>query len=460
MTTRLIQAVQAIGCATSGEGGARLAKRLCIATSPSTILNRLMELPDPAFSPPEEIGLDEWSFRRRKRFGTIIVDLQRHRILDLLPDKESATVARWLKAYPTIRLVSRDRSREFADAIREGAPQAIQVLDRFHLLRNLVDLLPSILARCLAELRRAAKQEEAPRPLEEALPAPLPPPLPDGPWKPPLSRPAEARRLARQAERNARYAQACTLQKAGWTDEAIGKQMGLSLRTVQRWRHSFRTDTHRRNRASEFDRYAAYVRRRWEDGCHNGLTIWGELKAQGYAGSSRMVYRYLQSLRQAVPSPSSGALHLVSSHVTLEAPTAEQMASLGQYTLPQLQWLFVCWPEELTLEERKYLAWLQEAHSSLATIYRPVQHFRRLIGGRAGHELEHWVQQCLDSHIRELARFARGLQAEWEPVVAGLTHPASNGQTEGCINRLKTIKRQMYGRAGFPLLRRRVLHAA
>lgn len=220
MTTRLIQAVQVIGCATSGEGGARLAKRLGIITSPSTVLSRLMELPDPASSPPEEIGLDEWSFRRRKWFGTIIVDLQRHQILDLLPDRESATVARWLKVHPTIRLVSRDRSREFADAIREGAPQAIQVLDRFHLFRNLVDPLPSMLARCLAELRRAAKSEEAPHLPEEALPASLPTPLPDGPWKPPLSPQAEARRLARQAERNARYAQACALWEAGWTDEA------------------------------------------------------------------------------------------------------------------------------------------------------------------------------------------------------------------------------------------------
>ena len=136
MTTRLIQAIQAIGFASNGEGGAQLAKQVGIATSPSTLLKRLMELPDPASPPPEEIGLDEWSFRRRKRFGTSIVDLQRHRIIDLLPDRESATVARWLKAHPTIRLVSRDRSREFADAIREGAPQAIQVLDRFHSARQ------------------------------------------------------------------------------------------------------------------------------------------------------------------------------------------------------------------------------------------------------------------------------------------------------------------------------------
>ena len=370
------------------------------------------------------------------------------------------SVTRWLKVHPTIRLVSRDRSKEFAEAIREGAPQAIQVLDRFHLLRNLVDLLPSMLARCLAELRRAAKSEEASHPPEEALPAFLSPPLPDGPWKPPLSPQAEARRLARQAERNARYAEACALREAGWTDEAIGKQMGLSPRTVQRWQHSFRTDSHRRKRQAEFDRYAASVRRRWEGGCHNGLTIWRELKEQGYTGSSRMVNRYLQPLRQATASTSSGGLHPVSPVATIKGPTAEHIASLGRYTLTQLQWLFVRWPDELTDEEQNVLAWLVEAHSSLATVYRLVQHFRQMIGSRAGQELEHWVQQCLGSHIRELVRFARGVQAEWKPVVAGLTQEASNGQTEGCVNRLKTIKRQMYGRAGFPLLRQRVLHTA
>ena len=236
--------------------------------------------------------------------------------------------------------------------------------------------------------------------------------------------------------------------------------MGLSPRTVQRWRHSFRTDSHRRKRQAEFDRFAAYVRRRWEEGCHNGLGLWRELKTLGYAGSSRMVYRYLQPLRQATPSTSSDALHLVSPLTTTKVLAAEQIASLGQYTLTQLQWLFVRWPEELTGEEQEFLAWLVEAHPSLATIYHLVQHFRRMIRSRAGHELEQWVQQCLDSHIRELVRFARGLQAEWEPAVAGLTHRASNGQTEGQVRKLKLIKRQTYGRAGFPLLRKRVLQAA
>ena len=109
---------------------------------------------------------------------------------------------------------------------------------------------------------------------------------------------------------------------------------------------------------------------------------------------------------------------------------------------------------------RRVGLFLVEAHSSLSTVYRLVQHFRQMIGSRAGQELEHWVQQCLSSHIRELVRFARGLQAEWEPVVAGLTYGASNGQTEGQMHTLKLIKRQTYGRAGFPLLRKRVLHAA
>ena len=173
-----------------------------------------------------------------------------------------------------------------------------------------------------------------------------------------------------------------------------------------------------------------------------------------------MIYRYLQPLRQATLSTSSGALHPVAPVATILAPTADQIASLGRYTLTQLQWLFVRWPDELTDEEQNVLAWLVEAHSSLSTAYRLVQHFRRMIGNRAGHELEDWVQQCLGSHIRELVRFARGLQAEWEPVVAGLTYGASNGQTEGQVRKLKLIKRQAYGRAGFPLLRKRVLHAA
>lgn len=125
MTTRLSQMLEHIGLATNGEGGTCLAGRLGIVTSPTTLLRRIIAVPEPASPSPRNIGLDEWAYRRGRRYGTLIVDLERHRVVDLLPDREVDTVAAWLRQHPTIELVSRDRSREFARAIAQGAPQAI-----------------------------------------------------------------------------------------------------------------------------------------------------------------------------------------------------------------------------------------------------------------------------------------------------------------------------------------------
>ncbi len=212
MTTRLSQTLEQIGLATSGEGGTRLAEDLGMATSPTTLLRRVMAVPAPTSPPPRNIGLDEWASRRGRRYGTIIVDLERHRVVDLLADREVDTVAAWLEQHPTIELVSRDRSREFARAIAQGAPQAIQVLDRWHLLKNLTEILPPILGRCFTDLRRSLQREPETPP---AVPARDIPFQPLSTWKAAPSRQAEARRLARQEERNARYAQVRSLRDLG-----------------------------------------------------------------------------------------------------------------------------------------------------------------------------------------------------------------------------------------------------
>ena len=429
MTTRLSQALVQIGLATNGEGGTRLAGRLGMTTSPTTLLRRIVTVPDPVSPPPKKIGLDEWAYRRGRCYGTIIVDLARHRVVDLLPDREVDTVAAWRKPHPTIDLVSRDRSREFARAIALGAPQAIQVLDRWHLLKNLTEILPSILGRCFAELRR--------------------------------SRQAEARRLARQQERNARYAQVRGLRELGWTSEEIADQLQMSARTVRHWLRAFRTDTRYGKRAHPFDRFAPYVWERWQQGCHNGTLLWKELVAQGYSGSVKSVYQFLRPLRQGLQP--EGALQDGVASVTVSyrvSRTLPPRSPLDRYTLTQVQWLFVRDPEELTASEREHITWLCDQQETLARLYARVQAFRRLAKERRGNELEAWAQDCETSGIRELKRFATHLSTEWDQAVAGLTLLESQGQTEGQVRKLKLLKRQMYGRAGFGLLRKRVLLAA
>jgi transposase len=165
-TTRLVEALQAIGVATCGEGGTRLAAKLRLPTSPTTLLRRIMALPDVTPEPVQELGIDDFSFRRGLRFGTILVDLERHGVLDLLPDRQAATAAAWMRQRPTIRVVSRDRGGDYAAAATQGAPQARQCADKFHLLKNLGEAVEGLLAHHLA----AERKRQIHAPLDEQTP--------------------------------------------------------------------------------------------------------------------------------------------------------------------------------------------------------------------------------------------------------------------------------------------------
>lgn len=444
VTTRLRHALEAIGIALNGRGGVRLAQQLGIST---TLLNYLRRLPDPPRADPEIIGIDEWSYRRGKRFGTIIVDLQRRQVIDLLPDRDVALVARWLAAHPTIRVISRDRSREFARAIEMGAPQAIQVVDRFHVLRNLVDKLPSILARCFVDLQ-ATLPARSPSTSHLLLP--------------PSSREVEVQERShtppnqnpRHPERLARYQQIHHWYQHGLSCREIGHRLDLAPATVWYWLHHSEPTQGYRQRASTLDRYVEYIHQRWQVGCHNGQTLWQEIQSMGYSGSARMLYKLLARLRDT-PAPEA----IPSASEELPEWLSRDPVRDHHYTLTQAQWLFVKWPAELLEEERHCLtAWCQ-AHITLAAVYSLVQRFRHLINHPSSVEdIEIWLKDCATSHVRELVRFAKSLRDEGQAVINGLTHPASNGQTEGQVNRLKLIKRQHFGRATFPLLRQHVLH--
>lgn len=168
VTTRLLQAVENIGLATSGMLGARLGDRLGIRTSWMTIVRRMMALPTAPVGQVSQLGIDDFSFRRGRRFGTILVNMQSRQTIDLLPDRKVETAAAWMAAHPEIELVSRDRGGDYASAAAAGAPQALQCADRFHLLKNLGEALEGVLARHLAAQRRGVAQKSSATPLEEA----------------------------------------------------------------------------------------------------------------------------------------------------------------------------------------------------------------------------------------------------------------------------------------------------
>src|SRR3989441_5253180 len=290
MTSRLIALVQALGLVAGGQMGTRQADRTGIATSPSTLLRHLMQLPAPVTRAVRVLGIDDFAWKKRFTYGTILVDLERRKIIDVLADRESATVEAWLKEHPEVAFVSRDRGKDFTKAATLGAPQAQQVVDRFQVVKNLSEVLQEILGHCRAEIR----QGEAPRPQLEKAGKELTRPLPKAAtWQ--QCTPAHVKKAhqAPQASRDDRYQQMTTLRAQGLTQREVATRMGMSERAVRHWlkRGAAPTNERQFRRRSVFDPYAAYVLHRWQDGIHEARQLYEEIRVQGFSGTVRIVQR-------------------------------------------------------------------------------------------------------------------------------------------------------------------------
>jgi transposase len=437
VTTRLSQEIEAIGLATCGRLGTRLGSRLSIGTSRTSILRRVMKLASKTTDKVVHVGVDDFSFRRGRTFGTVLVDLQRQQILDLLPNRQKETTAAWMKTHPEITHVSRDRGSEYASAASAGAPQAIQVADRFHVAKNLSEAVQQLLARVLFEMKTADQGAEA---ATQARGDSL---LPLEHWRPAQEESVKLTIATRRAERQERYQQVLGLCEQGLRSQEIALRLGMKARTVRGWLHKgVAPDTRpRRKYRSEFDPYAPYVLKRWQEGERSGRQLWREVRFQGYSGSERMVYRFLETLK------------------TTEIVTSAGTARLPHYTSTAAVWLFMRHRDHLDEIEREDLAAFRLAHASLNTTYQLVQDFLQMMRHREGKRLDTWLSQVHESGLPELQSFAQGVEQDKAAVQAGLTLPISNGQVEGQVTKIKLIKRMMYGRAEFPLLRQRVLHA-
>jgi transposase len=252
--------MEEIGLATSGMLGARLGGRLGMPASWMTILRRVMARPFVSVKPVVELGIDDFSFRRGRTFGTILVDLQSHHVIDLLPDRSVKTVSVWLRAHPEISLVSRDRGGDYAAAVRKVASEATQIADRFHLLQNLGEALEGMLARHLAAHRNRQAEQFTATPLQEVQT-----------WQPTKLSPKEAQqKQSRREERLARYQQAVTLRQLGFSQRVIADRIGIGHATVSRWLESGTfPEQQPRPRKTALEPSLPFLYERWEAGCHN-----------------------------------------------------------------------------------------------------------------------------------------------------------------------------------------------
>ncbi len=281
-TQRQRHRLERIGLALGGRAGARLAHALGLSLSFKTLLRFVLVSPSPDFPTPRVLGVDDWAFRKGHRYGTLLYDLQTHHPVDLLPDRTAASLTAWLKAHPGVEIVSRDRASAYSEGAKEGAPHAVQVADRFHLLKNLGDALERLLNRKRSLLKQLGKDPKQPQIPLPTLPLPLRE-VPDKVMLRPLNQ-AECSRQRRRLERYLRYEQVQELYRQGHSISSIAHHMQLTTPTVRKFVRAeiFPERSARTGDSSQLNVFKPYLRQRWQEGCHNGSTLWKELRQPQY----------------------------------------------------------------------------------------------------------------------------------------------------------------------------------
>lgn len=435
-----------IGLTIGGRPGARFAGRRGVQVSRSSLLRLVRRLPLPAIGSAPVLGIDDFALRRGHHDGTVVVDLEGQRIVDLLPERTAE--ADWLDQHEPPEIVCRDRGGAYADAVRQAAPGAVQIADHFHLIRNAGEVLERVLARHPGVVRAATAKETNPpaAPMEEVHQDA------GAETNTSVPRPAVDPRRER---RRLRYEQVVVLHQHGWSLTAIGQHLGLSRPTV-------RTDVQaetvpewapRRTLLRAGSPHTAYLQEPWADGCRDAQRLRRELQARGFSGSLRMVQRAVAGWRET-PGRRGRQPNAPASPVSGAVPRSRPLSPR------QAVWLLLRPEKRLTPEERMMRKRLVEGLGEIQDAFTLVASFRRMMRRRDRAALDPWLEAAASAAVPELRGFAASLRRDDAAVHAALAHAWSSGQVEGQVTKIKRIKRLMYGRGTFELLRRRVLLAS
>ena len=398
-TLRLAQRFAALSVALGGKAGVRLGHQWGLAVSRNTLLRLLRRLPVPPLATPTVLGVDDFALRKRQTYGTVLIDLERRQPVALLPDREGDTLAQWLQAHPGVEVITRDRSKAYADGARQGAPTATQVADRFHLVQNLAEALTQIFnlhGKALQAVNAAQSRTPRTQP-DGTVVVPVPPASP--------LRNAQVQAAHSRNRRVARHEQIWALRRQGWTGQAIAQQLWSAKSTVFRYLRSptFAERTYKRRGHSILNPYKDTVLQHWNRGCHDALQVFHLLQQQGYRGSYATVARYAQRLRQAqglAPRQRQSSQHL---SVVVEPQH-------GQLTPRGTAWLVLRRPERRVPEDEQQLARLTAQQADLAEAVTLARDFADLVRTRQPDRLDGWLARATTSTLAALQRFAQGLR--------------------------------------------------
>jgi transposase len=435
---RARQPLQALALLTGARPAARLCELIGQPVSHSTLLRISRKIPVQGNPTPTRLGVDDFAFRKGRRYGTILVDLDRHQPIDVLPDREDKTLEAWLRNHPGIELITRDRSSVYANAITTACPQAVQVADRWHLLANLSEVVERYLDTQRAAINQSVlatlikEENQSAQPLTDDQ---LPPSLT---WETDLSQLMTTARVNCTSKSYTTFQKVKQLQAQGHGIRAIARHLGIARNTVRRYWQQDTFVAKAVMKRSNLYLYEGYLRRRWLEGQTNVKELLAEIKAFGYNGS----YTILATFLSAYPR----------SEVESALPPIRKG---NNFSSRRISRLLNQPPSEWSVDEEVFLTHLLRANDSIRQVHELSEQFRQLISEESAVGLANWCEDA--EKVAGYEGFVRGLGQDYAAVEQAFMSEWSNGQTEGQVNRLKMIKRQGYGRASFDLLRRRVL---
>ena len=443
-TVRLTSVLTLLAFALGGESGARTASKLNLPVSGDTLLKQMRRRNETPGPPVRVLGIDDFAFRRGRSYGTILVDLERRCPVDLLPDRESGTLSKWLAAHPGVEIISRDRSKAYAEGATSGAPTAVQIADRWHLLKNLGEYLERLLLR-----HHSLWRDKINEPLCSSTEAQIrePTSLVEDVLNKAL-RPAVA---ARHQARSEMYRQVFKLLEQSVPIEQVAGNIGKSTRTIIRWLKEGECRPRTRNRKSELDQHWGFINDWQISENNNVMQLWQELQKHGYRGSSMALRRYLERKRLVSTNKRKRIIRSkIESKLSLKP-------SIPLIT-PRTAVLKLLHTDKLKEQEKPVIDQILRSSSEIEEAFELGREFENLLMGRSEIPLDAWLGKAQTSAIAEIKSFARGLTQDKSAVQAAVKYEWSQGPVEGQVNRLKLIKRQMYGRAKFDLLKARVIH--
>ena len=463
-TARLKEQHLATAYLLGGEAGRRLLQLLGMPISGDTLIRDIRQSGEAPPVTVRVVGVDDWAFKKGQTYGSILVDLERQQPIDLLETRKTEVVTAWFQTHPEIEIVSRDRGKEFIKAATDGAPQAKQVADRWHLLHNLREAVVSFLQQQPACLQAVAQAPVVDKNQAEVIPTECNPAGAETGPEAVLTAlvtpesPSPQIEQAPSARRQQRFDEVRQLKQAGYSDRAISRQLKMSTTTVRKYVEAEQCPRYPAGRvsSSKLTPWLPYLEERWQAGCTNASQLWREIEAQGFSGCLGVVGLWASKQRKLLPAPQRYSRQQPE---TVQPPLSRQVRSVP-WSAQRASWLIILDKEKLDNEEQAALSRLLEVDPEVITVDRLARQFIQMVKERSGQGLDQWLKAVAASGIKSLTSFANGLRSDLAAVRNALSMPWSNGQVEGQINRLKFIKRQMYGRAKLDLLRKRVLYRA